>query len=133
MFDPKAWERIKNRANDIKLEFNPDLPEGLNATLRPYQVEGFKFLAYLSENNFGGILADDMGLGKTIQSLTYLLWLFEEHKKTGGAHKPALIVCPKSVLDVWFSEAEKFTPQLRVKILKNRDDINAEHIQNNID
>ncbi len=133
VFDPKAWERIKNRANEIKLEVTPDLPDGLNATLRPYQVDGFHFLAYLSENNFGGILADDMGLGKTIQSLTYLMWLFKRHKDSGAAHKPALIVCPKSVLDVWFSEAEKFTPELRVKILKNRDDINVEHIQNNVD
>jgi hypothetical protein len=133
VFDPKAWERIKNRATDIKLEVTPDLPAGLDATLRPYQIDGFHFLAYLSENNFGGILADDMGLGKTIQSLTYLLWLFQKHKDTGAQHKPALIVCPKSVLDVWYSEAEKFCPQLRVKILKNRDDINVNHIQNNID
>jgi SNF2 family DNA or RNA helicase len=133
VFDPKAWERIKGRAGDIQIEVNPDLPDGLNATLRPYQVEGFKFLAYLSTNNFGGILADDMGLGKTIQSLTYLLWLFDEHRKTKAQKKPALVVCPKSVLDVWFSEAQKFTPNLNVKILKNRDDIDAEHIQNNID
>ena len=133
VFDPKAWERIKNRAGDIKLEVTPDLPTELNATLRPYQIDGFHFLAYLSVNNFGGILADDMGLGKTIQSLCYLLWLFDEHKKAGGMKKPALVVCPKSVLDVWFSEAGKFTPQLKVKILKNRDDIDVPHIQNNID
>ncbi len=133
VFDPKAWERIKNRAGDIQLEVNPDLPEGLNATLRPYQIEGFKFLAYLSTNNFGGILADDMGLGKTIQSLTYLLWLFDENVRQKGMKKPALVVCPKSVLDVWYSEAGKFTPNLRVKILKNRDDIDVPEIQNNID
>jgi len=133
VFDPKAWERIKNRAGDIQLEVNPELPEGLNATLRPYQVDGFKFLAYLSVNNFGGILADDMGLGKTIQSLTYLLWLFEEHRQKNGPKKPALVVCPKSVLDVWHGEAEKFTPQLKVKILKNRDDIDVDFIQNQVD
>ena len=133
VFDPKAWERIKNRAGDIKLEVTPPLPEALNATLRPYQIDGFHFLAYLCVNNFGGILADDMGLGKTIQSLCYLLWLFDEHAKTGGMKKPALVVCPKSVLDVWYSEAGKFTPQLKVKILKNRDDIDVPHIQNNID
>jgi len=133
VFDPKAWERIKNRAGDIQLEVNPDVPDALNATLRPYQVDGFKFLAYLATNNFGGILADDMGLGKTIQSLTYLLWLFEENVRQGGIKKPALVVCPKSVLDVWFSEAGKFTPNLRVKILKNREDINVPEIQNEID
>ena len=133
VFDPKAWERIKNRAGDIQIEVTPEVPAALNATLRPYQVDGFHFLAYLAVNNFGGILADDMGLGKTIQSLTYLLWLFDEHAKTGGIKKPALVVCPKSVLDVWYSEAGKFAPNLKVKILKNRDDINVEHIQNNID
>jgi hypothetical protein len=53
VFDPKAWERIKGRAGDIKLEINPDVPSSLNATLRPYQIDGFKFLAYLSVNNFG--------------------------------------------------------------------------------
>ncbi len=133
VFDPKAWKRIKDRAGDIQIEVNPELPSKLNATLRPYQIDGFKFLAYLATNNFGGILADDMGLGKTIQSLTYLLWLFDEHEKQGGMKKPALVVCPKSVLDVWASEANKFAPNLRVKILKNRDDIDVDHIQNEID
>jgi hypothetical protein len=73
VFDPKAWKRIKDRAGDIQIEVLPDVPEKLNATLRPYQVDGFRFLAYLATNGFGGILADDMGLGKTIQSLTYVL------------------------------------------------------------
>jgi len=133
VFDPKAWSRIKDRAGDIQIEVHPELPTKLQATLRPYQIDGFKFLVYLSVNNFGGILADDMGLGKTIQSLTYLLWLIDEHAAQGGIKKPALVVCPKSVLDVWYSEAEKFAPNLRVKILKNRDDIDVDHIQNNID
>lgn len=133
VFDPKAWERIKNRASEIQLEVNPEVPNNLNATLRPYQVEGFKFLAYLATNNFGGILADDMGLGKTVQSLAYLLWLFEKQKQSKEPHKPALVVCPKSVLDVWYSEAGKFTPDLKIKILKNRDDINLDQIQNDLD
>jgi superfamily II DNA or RNA helicase len=133
VFDPKAWERIKNRAGDIQLDVDAEVPSTLNATLRPYQIEGFKFLTYLAANNFGGILADDMGLGKTIQSLTYLLWLFEEQKLKKGPKKPALVVCPKSVLDVWASEANKFAPNLVVRILKNRDEIDADRIQNQID
>jgi SNF2 family DNA or RNA helicase len=110
------------------------LPEGLDATLRPYQIDGFKFLAYLATNRFGGILADDMGLGKTIQSLTYILWLRQENAKdkTTG-HKPALIVCPKSVLDVWATEAEKFAKELRVKILRTKDDLNIDEAQNDLD
>ncbi|MCU0797208.1 MAG: DEAD/DEAH box helicase [Akkermansiaceae bacterium] len=133
VFDPKAWKRIKDRAGDITIDVKPDVPSALNATLRPYQIEGFQFLAYLSTNRFGGILADDMGLGKTIQSLTYILWLLECREKAGQDHRPALIVCPKSVLDVWASEAVKFCPGIRAKILRNRDDLDVPETQENID
>ena len=134
VFDPKAWKRIKDTAKDIVVDVDVDVPEGLNATLRPYQVDGFKFLAYLSTNRFGGILADDMGLGKTIQSLTYILWLRQENiKDKTTEHKPALIVCPKSVLDVWQTEAEKFAPELKVKVLRTKDDLNVDETQNELD
>ena len=133
VFDPKAWKRIKDRAGDITIDVKPPVPTSLNATLRPYQVEGYQFLAYLSTNRFGGILADDMGLGKTIQSLTYILWLLEGRQNAGQDHRPALIVCPKSVLDVWASEAVKFCPGVRAKILRNRDDLDVQDTQENID
>ena len=83
---PKHGKRIKDRAREIQIEVKPPVPKALKATLRPYQVEGFHFLAYLATNNFGGLLADDMGLGKTIQSITYLLWLREEEAKIKGWH-----------------------------------------------
>jgi hypothetical protein len=133
VFDPKAWKTIKDRAGDITIDVRPDVPKSLDADLRPYQIEGFQFLAYLSTNNFGGILADDMGLGKTIQSLTYILWLMEEREKNKLPHRPALVVCPKSVLDVWQSEGEKFAPGIRAKILRNRDDLDVKYVQENID
>lgn len=111
VFDPKAWKRIKDRTAEIQIDVKPDVPSQLQATLRPYQVEGFHFLAYLATNGFGGILADDMGLGKTIQSITYVLWLREEFARKNKSKKkvvipPVLIVCPKSVLDVWAGETE---------------------------
>ena len=133
VFDPKAWKRIKDRAGDIQIEVTPEVPAKLNATLRPYQVEGFHFLAYLATNGFGGILADDMGLGKTIQSLTYVLWLIDEAEKNKEPHRPVLVVCPKSVLDVWASEAVKFAPGVRVKVLRNREDLNVKETQEDID
>ena len=40
-------------------------PAGLRARLRPYQQDGFGWLAFLWEHRLGGVLADDMGLGKT--------------------------------------------------------------------
>jgi SNF2 family DNA or RNA helicase len=133
VFDPKAWKRIKDRAGDIQIEVTPPVPTNLNATLRPYQVEGFQFLAYLATNGFGGILADDMGLGKTVQSLTYILWLRDEAKLANKPKMPVLVVCPKSVLDVWQSEAAKFAEELSTKILRNREDLKVDYIQNNVD
>lgn len=87
VFDPKAWKRIKDRTAEIQIDVKPDVPSQLQATLRPYQVEGFHFLAYLATNGFGGILADDMGLGKTIQSITYVLWLREEFARKTNPRK----------------------------------------------
>ena len=71
----KLWAQVCERSAALRASPAPALPPGLVADLRPYQKEGFHFLAFLSENNFGGILADDMGLGKTLQTLTWLLWL----------------------------------------------------------
>lgn len=130
VFDAAAWERISSRARSLKLQVRPEVPAGLNVSLRPYQVEGFHFLAYLATNRFGGILADDMGLGKTIQSLTWLLWLREEH---GDKTLPSLVVCPKSVLDVWGDEVKKAAPSIRVQVLRNKSELEVERLGKDID
>jgi len=112
-------EQIQRRAGELKARVAPDLPAGVTAQLRPYQLEGFHFLAYLSANRFGGILADDMGLGKTLQALAWLLWLREQpinSQPSTFSPQPALVVCPKSVMDNWHAEAVRFTPGLRVKL-----------------
>ena len=139
VFDPKAWQKIKERTAEIKIDVKPDVPSALNATLRPYQIDGFHFLAYLAVNGFGGILADDMGLGKTIQSITYMLWLREDFiaRNKQGRKKvvipPVLIVCPKSVLDVWAGETEKFAPGIRVLVIRNKEQASVEDIMANYD
>lgn len=133
VFDEAAWQAISARSREIRLSVNPPLPEGLSVTLRPYQVEGFHFLAYLAENGFGGILADDMGLGKTIQSLSWLLWLRKQAREQGGAVPPSLVVCPKSVLDVWENEVRKAAPGLRIQVLRNRAEFDTERVRNELD
>ncbi|WP_030435268.1 DEAD/DEAH box helicase [Actinoplanes subtropicus] len=85
-----------------------DPPEGLAGVLRPYQIRGFSWLAFLDGLGLGACLADDMGLGKTIQLLALLL-----HRRSG----PALLICPLSVLGNWQREAERFAPSLVVKVL----------------
>jgi len=93
------------------------LPEGLDAKLRPYQIDGTNWLHFLGTYGLSGILADDMGLGKTIQTLAYLLAL-KENKKLG---KPCLIVMPTSLVGNWQAEAARFTPALKILTLHGKD------------
>ena len=86
-------------------------PEGLHATLRPYQVRGYSWLAFLRSWGLGACLADDMGLGKTIQTLSLILrdW-------RAGIDRPILLLCPTSVIGNWQKEAARFTPELPVLV-----------------
>lgn len=88
---------------------NPDVPQGMTATLRDYQKEGFRWMCRLDAWGAGACLADDMGLGKTLQALTFLTY-----KASLG---PSLVVIPKSVILNWASEAERFSPQLNIVVL----------------
>jgi hypothetical protein len=127
VFDPLAWQKICERATALQAAVTPEPPPDLQATLRPYQIEGFHFLAYLATNRFGGILADDMGLGKTVQSICWLLWL---RSLPGNRDLPVLVVCPKSVIDVWVAEVKKFAPVLKVKVLRAGNDDAGENGEN---
>lgn len=115
---------LKNKSGDLEIKRNSsfkqlirnmrdfsdsdfEIPEGINAKLRTYQKEGFRWLCTLAQWGFGGILADDMGLGKTLQMLTFL-W---------AMRKKALIVCPASLVYNWASEANRFIPECRVAVI----------------
>ena len=86
--------------------FEPELPSTLRAELRPYQRDGFRWLARLARWGAGACLADDMGLGKTVQTLALLL-----DRAPDG---PALVVAPTSVVANWLDETRRFTPTLNV-------------------
>lgn len=92
------------------------VPASLRATLRPYQVEGYRWLTFLYEHRMGGILADDMGLGKTVQALALLAHAIEEHRAVipGEPFAPFLVVAPTSVISNWAAEAERFLPEAKV-------------------
>jgi hypothetical protein len=92
------------------------LPASVQAEMRPYQKDGFDFLCHLTHISLGGILADDMGLGKTLQTLAWLAWLREQNPKNP---KPALVICPASVLHNWRREANRFTPHLKVLLMES--------------
>lgn len=91
----------------------PELPApaGLQMELRAYQLAGFRWLNYLKETGWGGILADDMGLGKTAQALSMLL----QYKIENDGLK-AIVVCPTTLIYNWENEIRKFTPDLTYTI-----------------
>jgi hypothetical protein len=114
--DSPEAKALRGHIRDFKGVPSVDLPKGLKADLRPYQKDGFDFLAHLTRIRLGGILADDMGLGKTLQTLTWLGWLKERNTKNP---KPSLVICPASVLHNWRREANRFTPNLKVLVLES--------------
>lgn len=86
-------------------DFVATVPRRLQAELRDYQLEGYRWLARHARMGTGACLADDMGLGKTLQAITLMLSLRSE-----GPH---LVVCPLSVLAQWEQQIELFAPTLR--------------------
>jgi len=99
-----AFDACIERLRAIE-SYQPAIPSTLQATLRPYQADGFTWLARLAEWGVGACLADDMGLGKTVEALALIL-----HRAAQG---PTLVAAPTSVCANWVSEAQRFAPTLR--------------------
>ena len=91
-----------------------DPGRSLQATLRPYQQAGVRWLHLLARLGLGACLADDMGLGKTIQVLSLLLVLKEQR---GAKRKPSLLVAPASLLANWAAEISRFAPSLKAVVV----------------
>lgn len=98
----RAW-----RKNFLK---EPEPPADLPAFLRPYQARGVAWIRQMFLRGAHPLLADEMGLGKTLQTLALLALDADERR-------PALIVCPASVIPVWKNEIRQYFPQFRVKVL----------------
>lgn len=117
-------------------QFNPTdiaayrVPESLDATLRPYQREGFAWMNALADMGFGGILADEMGLGKSIQFISFVLSRLEEVRSAG----PVLIVCPASLVFNWVEEFARFAPSVNVEaIVGTKQERTAARRKKNVD
>ena len=113
---------LRERFMQVESVRRVEIPEGLKATLRPYQKQGLFWLQLLHSNGLGGCLADDMGLGKTIQTIAILLYNLKNGKARERAPQPgvvnlpktALIVLPTSLIFNWRREIEVFAPSLKV-------------------
>ena len=112
------WRRDAALRNDRDPDarFEPVSLGPLGGTLRPYQKQGVYWMRFLEESGFSGLLADEMGLGKTLQTLA---WLSLPRSARRG--RPALIVCPTSLVRNWEAEAKKFTPWLKVLTVSGPD------------
>lgn len=107
---------------------------GLQATLRPYQADGVRWLWFMTQLGLGACLADDMGLGKTIQVIDLIVRLKDSGtsttsgKKSGGKQShsaaPFLLIVPASLIGNWKQELDRFAPQLKV-FLAHRSECDA--------
>ena len=96
----EVFNDLKNFSTNEK-----DIPN-INGELRPYQIDGVKWLLTLYKYSLGGILADDMGLGKTIETIAFINAIKSD--------KPMLIISPKSLVFNWISEFNKFAKDIPV-------------------
>lgn len=80
----------------------------------PHQTDGVRWMLEreLFEGVKGGIVADEMGLGKTIQAIAVCLG--------NPLPNPTLILAPKSLVEQWCRECEKFTG-IRPLLVKKKD------------
>ena len=107
----ETLQQLRNPAGIVDCE--PGIE--LNATLRPYQKDGVRWLWFMTKLGLGACLADDMGLGKTIQVIDLLLllkreWSSNRKRKT----TPSLLVMPASLVGNWKAEFERFASNLSV-------------------
>ncbi|OHT09131.1 SNF2 family N-terminal domain containing protein [Tritrichomonas foetus] len=103
--------RVRVDANDPELPTyelpEPDIHtiETSESSMRPYQVDGLKWLISCWKDGHGSILADEMGLGKTIQLLSFLSYLNKNTDWKG----PYLIAVRTNTFKQWCDEIEKWT------------------------
>jgi superfamily II DNA or RNA helicase len=110
-----SWRAAVSGLNAIEGVEKLPVPSSVQAELRPYQVDGFSWLAFLHAHSLGGILADDMGLGKTLQTLALVAHARAQPVDPDQTTPPFLVVAPTSVVSNWVAEAQRFTPHLVVR------------------
>lgn len=94
----------------LPADWSAELPRCLlpSITLKQHQLYGIAWFQHLVSKAptecRGALLADDMGLGKTVQLLSLLAWYYEQNPNSA----PSIIFAPKSLLENWEGETQKF-------------------------
>lgn len=91
----------------------PGIGSRIRAALRTppmrFQVRGVRFLEAL---NGRAIIGDEMGLGKTLETIAWMCL----HPEA----RPAIIVCPATVKEVWLRQIREHTPHMDATVLEGR-------------
>lgn len=110
LIDYRTNDDFKKLVKQVEKKSSPvKVPGMLQATLRPYQKAGFRWLAMLAKYGFGGLLADEMGLGKTIQIISLILNNYHDGQ--------SIVITPAAVIYNWQNEFAKFAPSLTLQVL----------------
>ncbi len=114
----EATEELLGKIREQAAVKELPLPQGLNATLRPYQVRGYSWLVQNALLGLGSLLADDMGLGKTVQVIAAVVELKNRGLLSTGR---VIIAAPASLLVNWQREIERFAPGLTTQIFHGKE------------
>jgi hypothetical protein len=120
--DGCSWPKLNvaPKSSDIDLVLDSSgtiLPSNIAKFLRPYQLDGVKFVYSHFARGHGCILADDMGLGKTVQTIAFLCVVLnksgtladEDALNLRNQESPkVLLVMPASVMYQWQSELDNW-------------------------
>lgn len=109
----EEWQKPHPIYKEFQLDEKFKVPGDIYTSLFDYQKTGVQWQWELYTQNVGGILSDEMGLGKTVQVVAFIAGLMY----SGLLDKPALIVCPATVMKQWVNEFHRWWPALRVGIL----------------
>ncbi|KAI3631523.1 hypothetical protein MIR68_010406 [Amoeboaphelidium protococcarum] len=99
-----------------------------NGQMRDYQVQGLNWMISLFEHGINGILADEMGLGKTCQTISFLGYL-KHFRNTPG---PNLVLVPKSTLQNWVNEFNRWIPDFKVFLFHGSKEERQQMINNEL-
>lgn len=117
----KAFKELQTRIENTEKQ-TIIVPKNLQAELRSYQVDGFRWMSRLAYWGAGACLADDMGLGKTIQAIALML--------SRGQQGASLVIAPASVLLNWKAEINRFAPSLTPIVMQASESNREEVIKN---
>lgn len=117
----KAFKELQTRIENTEKQ-TIVVPKNLQAELRSYQVDGFRWMSRLAYWGAGACLADDMGLGKTIQAIALML--------SRGQQGASLVIAPASVLLNWKAEINRFAPSLTPIVMQASESNREEVIKN---